>query len=237
MSTREQSLDPDALAAMEEQRDFLLRSLADLEREHDAGDVDAADYAALKDDYTARAAMALRSIDQGHARVAADRPPRGRGRAAVTIAIVVSVAALAGYLVTQSAGRRGAGETVSGDIRTTIRSKLDDAMVLGEQGDLVKAFDLYAAVLKEQPSNVEALAYRGWFIGRAGDLDRGAELIGDALTIDGGYGDAKVFLAYITSTRGDAAKALSLLDEAESETTSAYATVYLKRLRQELQPA
>ena len=56
-------LDPDALAALEEERDFLLRSLRDLEREHDVGDVDDHDYEVLKDDYTARAATVLRSIE------------------------------------------------------------------------------------------------------------------------------------------------------------------------------
>ena len=37
-------LDPDALAVLEEQRSFLRRSLADLEREHDAGDLDDDDF-------------------------------------------------------------------------------------------------------------------------------------------------------------------------------------------------
>ncbi|HYZ97739.1 MAG TPA: hypothetical protein VE575_03240, partial [Acidimicrobiales bacterium] len=63
MATATRGLDPDALAALEEQRDFLLRSLEDLEREHDAGDVDDHDYAALKDDYTARAARTIRAIE------------------------------------------------------------------------------------------------------------------------------------------------------------------------------
>src|SRR5690606_11549803 len=62
-ASNRRQLDPDALAALEEERDFLLRSLDDLEREHDAGDVDDADYAELKDDYTARAAAVLRAID------------------------------------------------------------------------------------------------------------------------------------------------------------------------------
>ena len=39
---------------MDEQLDFLLRSLEDLEREHAVGDLDEHDYAALRDDYTAR---------------------------------------------------------------------------------------------------------------------------------------------------------------------------------------
>ncbi len=43
-SARRRELDPDALAALEEERDFLLRSLEDLEREYAAGDVDDSDF-------------------------------------------------------------------------------------------------------------------------------------------------------------------------------------------------
>ena len=62
-----------------DERDFLLRSLEDLEREHDAGDVDDADYAALKDDYTAaRRGRPARSSGR-RARVPRRRPqPRAR---------------------------------------------------------------------------------------------------------------------------------------------------------------
>ena len=55
----------DRLAALEDERRFLLRSLTDLEREHDAGDVDDLDYQTLKDGYTVRAAAVLRQIDEG----------------------------------------------------------------------------------------------------------------------------------------------------------------------------
>ena len=49
MSTtaRQGHLDPDRLAELEEQRDHLLASLRDLEREHDAGDLDDHDYGEL----------------------------------------------------------------------------------------------------------------------------------------------------------------------------------------------
>ncbi len=45
----------DRLAELEEERRYLLRSLVDLDREHDAGDVDDLDYQTLKDGYTVRA--------------------------------------------------------------------------------------------------------------------------------------------------------------------------------------
>jgi hypothetical protein len=51
------------LEAMSQEREFLLRSLRDLEAEHDAGDIDETDYQTLRDDYTARAAAVLRAIE------------------------------------------------------------------------------------------------------------------------------------------------------------------------------
>ena len=68
-------IDPDALAALVDERDFLLRSLEDLEREHDAGDVDDHDYETLKDDYTARAARAIRAVESHQARARAGAAP------------------------------------------------------------------------------------------------------------------------------------------------------------------
>ena len=58
------SLDPDVLAALERERDFLLRSLDDLDAERAAGDLDTSDHAALADDYTRRLAEVARSIDE-----------------------------------------------------------------------------------------------------------------------------------------------------------------------------
>ena len=51
-------------AELEEERNFLLASLEDLEAERDAGDVDEHDYTVLRDQYTARAAAVLRALDQ-----------------------------------------------------------------------------------------------------------------------------------------------------------------------------
>jgi hypothetical protein len=48
--------------ALEDERDFCLRSLRDLEAEWQAGDIDPADYRALKDSYTSRAAAVLRQL-------------------------------------------------------------------------------------------------------------------------------------------------------------------------------
>ncbi|MFN2606637.1 MAG: tetratricopeptide repeat protein [Acidimicrobiales bacterium] len=78
-STRPAAAPPpaaDHVAALEEERDFLLGSLRDLDREREAGDIDEDDYRTLHDDYTARAAAALRALE------AARRPPAAPGRRA-----------------------------------------------------------------------------------------------------------------------------------------------------------
>ena len=48
--------------ALESERDFLLRSLDDLESERDAGNIDDETYRTLHEDYTARAAIACSSV-------------------------------------------------------------------------------------------------------------------------------------------------------------------------------
>ncbi|MGH8986356.1 MAG: hypothetical protein ACRDY6_21135, partial [Acidimicrobiia bacterium] len=50
---------------LEAERDFLLRSLDDLEAEREAGGIDDESYARLHDDYTARAAAAIRALRDG----------------------------------------------------------------------------------------------------------------------------------------------------------------------------
>jgi hypothetical protein len=79
----ERLVDGDAdLASLEDERDFLLSSLRDLEAEHDAGDIDDVDYETLRDDYTVRTAEVLRAIER--ARQAVERPGRRRTRPAAT---------------------------------------------------------------------------------------------------------------------------------------------------------
>ena len=48
--------------ALEEERDFLFRSLRDLDAERTAGDIDDEDYQSLRDDYTVRAAEVVRRL-------------------------------------------------------------------------------------------------------------------------------------------------------------------------------
>ncbi|HZA77360.1 MAG TPA: tetratricopeptide repeat protein [Acidimicrobiales bacterium] len=204
-------LDPDTLAALEEQRDFLLRSLEDLEREHDSGDVDDQDYAALKDDYTARAARTIRIIAAHQARVVAGRPPRSWARTLATVAGVVAFAVLAGVLVARFAGRRDANDALTGDIRESTRTQLDNAGLALQEGRYDDAIEIYDDVLAEQPDNVEALAYKGWAQIGTGDMDGVITLI-DAAEADPDYPDTHYFLASALAIAGEYDRALAELD-------------------------
>lgn len=190
-------LAPDALTALEDQRDFLLRSLDDLEREHEAGDVDEHDYAALKDDYTARAAAMLRAIAAGRSPSRARRR-RPVGRRAVTLFGVLAFAGLAGLLVAQASGRRDAGELGSGDIRQSVTEKLNEARQLFSEGDAEAAIALYDEVLVDQPTNAEALTYKGWALYTlVGDQEAALSALLDAATAQPDYPDVHAFLAVV----------------------------------------
>jgi tetratricopeptide (TPR) repeat protein len=204
-------LDPDTLAALEDQRDFLLRSLEDLEREHDAGDVDDHDYASLKDDYTARAARSIRAIEAHHTRVAAARPRRSWPRTMAVLAGVVVFAVVAGVLVARFSGRREAGDALTGDIRESTRTQLDNARLAVQQERYDDAIEIYDAVLAEQPDNVEAMAYKGRAQIGNGDMDGVLTLI-DAAEANPSYPDTHYFLAGAFAIAGRYDSALEELD-------------------------
>lgn len=155
------------LAELEEERKYLLRSLKDLEREHDAGDVDDDDYATLRDDYTVRAADVLRQIDEGR-RQLAPRPPRRWGRTLATAAAMVVVTVAIGWMLTQAWGERGSGDEITGfspgdevrQLLTNARSQMFDPARLPRANELfLQAVELEAERGVENP---EPLAYYAW---------------------------------------------------------------------------
>lgn len=214
-STAPSRLDPASLEAMEEQRDFLLASLEDLERERAAGDVDEHDYESLKDDYTARAAAVIRSIDQGRRPGPAAKRRARPARRALTLAGVLAFAVVAGLLVTQQSGRRDAGQTITGGIRQSATEKLNEAGRLGAQGQFEEAITLYDEVLQEQPANVEALTYKGWLLTLSGEPEDGLTSLLDAATTEPDYPDVHAFLAIVLFRNGLVEQASRELDRFE----------------------
>lgn len=195
------ALDPDALAALEEERDFLLRSIDDLDREHAAGDVEDDDYVALRDDYTARAAAAIHAIDGRRAAIAAARRPRSTGRTVATVAGVLLLAGLAGLGVARAAGDRSQGEQITGGVVMSLGQQLTACLQLSNTAtDQIEVLECYDDILAEHPASVEALTYRGWYLLRQ-DLDGMSFFefawpnLVDAVAIDPDYTDARVFRA------------------------------------------
>jgi hypothetical protein len=208
----------DHLSELVEERRFLLRSLADLEREHDAGDVDADDYRVLREGYTVRAASVLRSIEDG--RVAQPSVPSGNWRRHLVAAVVVvAVASGLGWFVARSSGQRLAGQEISGlDPRDEIQVMLAQARAVSLD-DPAQAAAIYGEVVERDPDHVEAITYYGWttaLTALTGDPEAAGDLLLDAVTqlsrateLDPSYPDPFCFLGIIEYRfLGEAAVAL-----------------------------
>lgn len=195
---------------LEEQRDFLLASLRDLERERAAGDVDEADYEALRSSYTARAADIIRRLQSDEAisdfaAVATDN--RRVSRRLVGVLAVVAFAVGLGVFVARQSGQRLPGETASGGIADSTANKLAQARQLNFT-DPITAINIYSDVLKVDPDNVEALTYRSWLLAlTARDAEqavRDAAVqtailgLGRATLLDDSYPDAHCFLGIVS---------------------------------------
>lgn len=183
-----------------EERRFLLDSLADLEAERAAGDIDERDYQALKDDYTARAAAVLRALqaeDVPDATPPAARPLGGRLRLVAGAAVVVVVAGLAGLALANAAGERLPGDEATGSIELGTGDRIRRAQALVSEGKVVEALKVYDEILAEDPEHVVALTQRGWLLTRAGLVDQGLEYIDRAVAADPTYPDARFFKAMV----------------------------------------
>lgn len=224
--TRSGRLDPDELAALEDQRDFLLRSLEDLEREREAGDLDEHDYETLKDDYTGRAAETIRAIDERRAAFASARRTSGRGRTLAVFAGVVAFAVLAGLLVANSLGARQAGDTASGGISVakSPSQRAQECIAKMAPQAPAEALDCFRQVLVDDPRNAVAKAWSGWQIELASsavadpaqrtELQGSAErLVDEAVAENPDYSYARAFRAVLAYRHEDYPLAKQYLDE------------------------
>ena len=185
-----------------EEREFLLTSLADLEREFAVGDVADDDYVSLKDSYTARAAIIIRELSD-------NEQPKVRKRIGwrpfAWSALVVLLAITAGVVVARNTGERLPGQGMTGAIDDgSVSSLLVQARSMG-MTDIPGVLDLYSRVLTVEPDNIEALTYFGWFTvlsstqeadaaSAATRLQNGMLLLRQATIADETYPDAHCFL-------------------------------------------
>jgi len=254
-------LDPDALAALEEERDFLLASLTDLESEHDAGDVDDVDYESLKDAYTSRAAIVLRAIADRHELIAQSGENRSLTRTLLVLTLVAVLSVGAGWVVFRNAGTRAPGQGLTGDARQDSANLILQAQsatgqasaALGE-GDGAKALkyfesaiSAYDKALELSPANVEALTYRGWVMhtiavnsdaAQAAQLDSQARAFLDrAIAIDPTYADARVFRAILERNAKQYAAAKADLDAVDMNAIPLYMTNMIDSVRRDVESA
>ncbi|MEA3213934.1 MAG: hypothetical protein QOJ19_90 [Acidimicrobiia bacterium] len=139
---------------------------------------------------------------------AKDVPPSRRsGRYRIVgVALAVALFAVgAGVLVARTSGTRTAGQSLSGDIRQTIRGQLDQCLQLFGQGQLLETVKCYDGVIAEQPSSAEAYTYRGWTLVRASDQRLwpiAQQNLDQAVSLDSNYPDARVFRAVLYRQQG-----------------------------------
>lgn len=206
--TSEPDEDPDGVLQVElrDERQFLLQSLRDLDREREAGDIDELDYVALRDGYTARAAYVITQL--GGSNDLSKVSPRRSGRMRmIGIAVVVILCASGiGWFMATQFGQRLPGQSLSGGIADSTASLLSQARAVNFT-DPATAVDLYSQVLKTDPDNIEALTYRAWLIAlisrdASEDLKvlafaTATEDLGRAIALDPRYPDAHCFLGII----------------------------------------
>lgn len=198
---------PAERSALEAERDFLLTSIADLDAEFAAGDIDEEDRRALLDGYTARAATVLRALEAGR------RPQRGGlsaawGRRLAVGAAVLAVAVGLSWWVATSSGQRLPGQQITGlDPRDEVTVLLSEARA-ANFADPAGAAEAYARVLELDPDNVEALTYRGWTLALAtrtaadgvdiaASLGEAVDLLVTAIETDPTYPDPFCFLGIV----------------------------------------
>ena len=176
-------------ASLEDERDFLLRSLDDLDAELLAGNIDPDTYRVLHDDYTARASAVIQSIADGVKRGSPDRPRVPPALRAITIGGIVVFALLAAILLAHTAGQRRPGQQITGDAQSggsttttpeqgitaakqvaTAEPKSYDARI--RYARALFAAQLYPAALPEylkaaklDKTQAEPIAYTGWLTG------------------------------------------------------------------------
>lgn len=200
---------------LEEERDFLLASLQDLEREREAGELSERDYQALHADYTARAAVVLRALERDESRPArggsqAPRPVKTRRPLVVTLGVVLLVAAVAGGAVATFSSQREPGAPMTGSLPDTPSGRMQQALQLESEGQAAEALKIYDELIKENPRDIAALSYRGWLLKRAGLADQAMDSLDRAIAVDPKFPDAHFFRGMVLyQDRKDPASAVT----------------------------
>lgn len=143
------------LTALQAERDFLLRSLDDLEVERAEGNLDEDRYRELHDDYTARAAAAIRALKDG----AAGRPPASRRRRLIVAGAIAGFVVTAAGVMALAVGDRGEGDSATGNQQTSEETAgLSEEEAAEQQAAAAEQIETLRQKVTDNPS--DAVAHR-----------------------------------------------------------------------------
>jgi tetratricopeptide (TPR) repeat protein len=160
---------------LQDEREFLVRSIDDADREHLAGDLSEADHAVLVERDRHRLAEVESQLEAlgpnepaGPSTQAAERTAArmSEWRRVGIIAACFMIVAGVVILVDHALSPRLPGQASSGSITLPkaqlIEQQLDQAAALNNTGDVYSALKLYDKILAEDPDDPQALAASGW---------------------------------------------------------------------------
>jgi len=226
--------DGSSLSELESEQEFLVQSIEDLERERELGEVDAKDFVVLQGRYRARLQDVTAEIAElvstaqtqpaphsGAIRKAGDATPQvsegsrwrrrlGSRRVRLILGVTATCCfvAAATLLAASLAGVRLPGESATGSVNLSTAQQehetLDRAAILGSEGQVAVAVQLYDEVLQKDPNQPDALAYGGWLVRLAGlaarnrvVLARGDASIARAVKVAPGFPDGHALYGVI----------------------------------------
>ncbi len=207
---------------LESEREFLLRSLEDLEAELAEGGIDGDTYASLHSDYTARAANVIRALGGGDDRQLKAPPiPAGKRWFAI-VAILVFMGASV-FMLAKSSGTRAPGETLSGnDTTDTYDAHMRRAARFVSVSDSRSAFEEFQKALKLDANRPEVHVELAKLLiaqAQAGEstpklIEAARVSLDRAIEIDSTYADAFAFQGVLLARLQDRpADAKPFLDE------------------------
>ena len=224
------ALEGDERLALAAERDLLLASLDDLDRELAQGDLGPRDYERLRDDYIARVARVERSLRRGRDERPVAQPTSRRRRIAV-VGAVVAFAVAAAVMLTTAMGHRLPGQTLTGNAQSGLPGVIrqleqrvadnpDDAAVRRslararlQAGHTVAALEDFDVAARLDPTDAESRAYAGWIVVQAGLIDDGMRRLDAAVAASADYPDAHLFRGIVLLRhKGDPVAAVAALD-------------------------
>ena len=125
---------------------------------------------------------------------------------------------LAGLLMARTVGERGVNDQITGSIEESPRERVLRCQQIGQDTTrLLESLQCFDEVLLEDPQNVEALTYRGWYVflasrqaEDAGVEDQAQELMESsarfldrAADVDPTFPDARAFRAIVADRLGE----------------------------------